>query len=137
MSLAQPDTSSSLRHTRCAICETEGNAEELYPANFQPEDLNPEVFSARRVPDRIHYRMVRCQNCDLVRSDPVASAELLSKLYAESTFDYGSEVENLRATYGKHLTQLEKLGVNKGALLEIGCGNGFFLEEALRQGYRE
>jgi SAM-dependent methyltransferase len=124
-----------LRPTRCAICGTEGHSVELYPSNFIIEALNPTLFSARRLPDRIHYRIVRCSICGLVRSDPVADSRILSQLYAQSTFDYGDEVDNLRLTYGHYLTKLDQYGVQKGTLLEIGCGNGFFLEEVLKRGY--
>lgn len=124
-----------LHATRCAICNTEGNAAELYPTNLDLQAFNPTVFSARRLPDRIHYRMVRCNSCGLVRSDPVADSEVLAQLYEQSTFDYGDEVGNLKLTYGRYLAKLASHGARKGALLEVGCGNGFFLEEALRQGY--
>lgn len=125
-----------LHATRCAICHTEANATELYPANFDFEAFNPAVFSARRLPDRIHYRLAQCATCGLVRSDPIADDATLAELYAQSSFDYGAEVASLRRTYGRYLAKLDNYGVCKGALLEIGCGNGFFLEAALRQGYR-
>ena len=125
-----------LRNTRCAICGTEGNAAELYPANFDLQSLNPAVFSARRLPDRVHYRLVKCKACGLVRSDPVASAELLAQLYHQSTFTYTDEVTDLKRTYGRYLAKLDHYGAHKDALLEIGCGNGFFLQQALAQGYR-
>ena len=125
-----------LRNTRCAICCTEGNAEELYPANFDLQALNPAVFSARRMPDRVHYRVVRCKTCRLVRSDPVAPPGLLARLYHQSTFTYTDEVADLKRTYGRYLARLDKYGARKDALLEIGCGNGFFLQQALAQGYR-
>jgi len=127
----------ALHSTRCAICRTEGNATELYPANFDFNDFNPEIFSARRLPDRIHYRMVKCNACGLVRCDPVADAATLGELYRQSTFDYGTEVTNLRRSYGRYLDRIEAFGVHKGSLLEIGCGNGFFLEEALARGYAD
>jgi SAM-dependent methyltransferase len=125
-----------LKQTRCAICGTEGNARELYPANFDLQALSPEVFSARRLPDRIHYRMVQCNACGLVRSDPVAPAELLAQLYHQSAFTYTDEVADLKRTYGGYLARLDSYGARQGALLEVGCGNGFFLQQALAQGYR-
>jgi SAM-dependent methyltransferase len=125
-----------LRNTRCAICGTEGNATELYPANFDLEALNPAVFSARRLPDRIHYRLVKCSACGLVRSDPIADPALLAQLYHQSAFTYTDEVADLKRTYGRYLARLDDYGARKDALLEIGCGNGFFLEQALVQGYR-
>ena len=125
----------NLLATRCAICGTAGNATELYPANFSPEALNPTVFSARRLPDRIHYRLVTCNECQLVRSDPVAPHELLQNLYAESAFTYDELLTDLKITYGHYLQNLVALGGGTQSLLEIGCGNGFFLEKAQELGY--
>jgi len=127
----------TLHSTGCAICGTPGNATEIYPANFDLEHLNPRIFSARRLPDRIHYRMVKCNNCGLVRSDPAADSGTLAELYRQSRFDYGAEVASLRRTYGHYLSRLDAFGARKGSLLEIGCGNGFFLEEAQAHGYAD
>ena len=126
-----------LHSTRCAICGTEENSAELYAANFALENFNPLVFSARRLPDRIHYRMMKCAACGLVRADPRAETSALTELYKQSTFDYSGEVENLKRTYGRYLAKLDLLGANKNSLLEIGCGNGFFLEQAVLQGYAD
>ena len=122
--------------TRCAICDREDDAAERWPATFNPEAFNARVFSARRLPDRVHYRMVTCRTCGLVRSDPVASDDLLAKLYASSSFDYGREVESIRETYGRELDRLEARSPRRDALLEIGCGNGFFLQHVLRRRWR-
>lgn len=124
-----------LNPTRCAICHTKDNATELYAANFDLQAFNPVVFSARRLPDRIHYRMVKCNTCGLVRSDPIADPEALARLYKQSTFEYDEEVPNLKLTYRYYLSKLSGYGMQKGMLLEIGCGNGFFLEEAIEFGF--
>ena len=121
--------------TRCAICRTEANTTEIYPATFDHRSFSAATFSARRAPDGVHYRIVKCNACGLVRSDPVADTPALTELYAQSSFDYGGEVENIKATYGRYLAKAISCGIPKGPLLEIGCGNGFFLEEALSQGY--
>jgi SAM-dependent methyltransferase len=123
--------------TRCAICETEGNAATVYEANFRAKDLDAARFSARRPPDGIHYRIVRCDECGLLRSDPIAEAVELDALYAESEFTYGAETANLKRTYGHYLHGLRRYRERREALVEIGCGNGFFLEEALDQGFTE
>ena len=88
----------SLVATRCAICGTEGNSATVYPANFDAGAFTPEIFSARRNPDRIHYRLVSCLTCGLFRSDPVASDDVLSDLYARSEFHYGEETTSLSST---------------------------------------
>jgi ubiquinone/menaquinone biosynthesis C-methylase UbiE len=125
----------SFEATPCAICGPGTPAIELYPANFGVDDITPARFSARRLPDRVHYRMVRCSNCGLVRSDPVLDEATLTHLYAESTFDYEAETANLKATYGRYLAKLRAFSNRQDSLLEIGCGDGFFLEQALTQGY--
>jgi SAM-dependent methyltransferase len=127
----------AMRATRCAICDREDDAAERWPATLDPEAFTARVFSARRLPDRVHYRMVTCNTCGLVRSDPVASEELLATLYASSSFDYGQEVESIQATYGRALGWLEARSPRRQPLLEIGCGNGFFLQQARRQGWEE
>ena len=126
-----------MRNTHCPICETNSHDREVYAMNFQASDLNPEVFSARRLPDRLHYRMVRCGECGVLRSDPILSDGELAALYAQSEFTYASEAEFTRKTYGRYLQRALRLVRDRGALLEIGCGSGFFLQEALAQGFRE
>ncbi len=127
---------SDLIPTRCAICQTDGNAKELYPANFEISLITPQIFSARRLPDRFHYRLVKCNTCGLVRSDPIASQDTLTQLYNKSVFTYSDQVQSIKKTYGNYLKKLTGFGVKKNSLLEIGCGNGFFLEEAQSQGYQ-
>ncbi len=122
--------------TPCAICGTFDNAIELYAPTYDEGSFNEGVFSARRIPDAIHYRLVRCLKCGLVRSDPAADQASLSELYVRSSFDYAPEVTNLRRTYGRYLARARAHARGR-SLLEIGCGNGFMLAEALAQGYEE
>lgn len=119
----------------CAICEKD-NFDILYPENFDLKKIDERIFSARRLPDKIHYRIVRCKNCGLVYSNPILEYGKIEKLYKKSFTTYEEHFEDLKDTYGYYLKELEKYGVKKGSLLEIGCGNGFFLEEALKQGYK-
>lgn len=123
-------------HQTCAICETD-KATVLYPENFDIKRIDEKTFSARRLPDRVHYRMVTCSTCGLVYSDPILEFDKIAALYKQSIVTYDSHVENLKKTYGRYLKELETYGVTKGKMLEIGCGNGFFLEEAVAQGYTD
>lgn len=130
---------SEFMSTTCAICGMFGESTELYSARLGEEAIDAQAFSARRFYDRkIHFRWVQCNQCGLLRSDPVLVApEDLKKLYQESHFTYATEVKNLTKTYGRYLKKINHYITRKERLLEIGCGNGFFLEEALRQGYQE
>jgi SAM-dependent methyltransferase len=121
--------------TCCAICGTSSNAKELYPERLDPGSFSPEVFSARRTPDLNHYRIVRCNTCGLVRSDPIADSDVVAALYTRSRQTYDDEIPNLKETYARYIAGLERYGVRKGAFLEIGCGGGFVLDVAVALGY--
>jgi SAM-dependent methyltransferase len=122
--------------TRCAICGTTDSADELYPATLDLADLTPAHFSARRLPDGVHHRIVRCRNCGLVRSDPLLDHGAMAELYRASTFDYADELAGLRSTYGAVLDRVAALAPAQSGLLDIGCGSGFVLSLALERGWR-
>ncbi len=54
--------------TRCAICGSINNDRELFPAPFDESAFNPATLSARRLPGRIHYRMVKYDSLGLIPS---------------------------------------------------------------------
>jgi SAM-dependent methyltransferase len=131
----QPAEQLTLQPTSCAICGTAGNAQELYGATLTPDAFTAPIFSARRLPDRVHYRVVRCRSCGLVRSDPVLGADAVAELYRASMFDYGDELDGLRATYRRALARVAELVSERAGLLDIGTGSGFVLELAQDRGW--
>ena len=126
-----------LRPTRCAICDHEDDAGSCGPRPSTPQ--RSALASSRRdvSPTVCTTGWSSAIPAGLVRSDPVASEDLLATLYASSSFDYGHEVGAIQATYGRALEWLEARTPRREALLEIGCGNGFFLGQARRQGWQE
>jgi len=123
--------------TRCAICESDAWDRELYPARLGADAATYGRFSARRQPDRVHYRMVRCANCGLIRSNPVLPEREIARLYRGSSFDYEDESACARLTYARYVEESLPLLRERARMLEIGCGNGFFLEKALEFGFAE
>lgn len=122
--------------TRCAICGSLTDYKILYQKNFSEEDLNTDVFSARRLPDGSHFQMVMCNKDGLVRSNPILEPEKLVKLYKDSKFTYGEEIKNLQTTYIEVLRQVLGEISKDDNILEIGCGNGFVLEKLYEMGYK-
>jgi SAM-dependent methyltransferase len=116
--------------TKCVICDTYDNAKEVYPPQIEFGSIDFKTFSARRLPDQVHYRWVRCNLCKLMRSDPIYDLNLL-ELYKESTFEYSQETENLKKTYFRLAKYAIKDSFFEKSILEIGGGNGFFLEEMI------
>ena len=123
--------------TTCAICGDAAEETEFYGETLGRNAATFDRFSARRSPDRVHYRIVECRECRLIRSDPIFQDGELARLYAGSTVTCTSEAEFAGLTYAEHLSQSLPLVAEKGRLLEIGCGHGFFLERALDLGFRE
>lgn len=125
-----------LIQTQCAICHSYNNYQIIYRSNFTQENFNADIFSARRLPDRVHYQIVKCNEDGLVRSNPVLDEYNLSKLYQKSKFTYKHEINNLIASYIRALKPLLTRLAKKSCVLEIGCGNGFILEALYKRGYK-
>lgn len=126
-----------LHTTSCPLCGAKKSYQVIYPQNFKTSDLNVAVFSARRLPDKLHYQLVRCKNDGMVRSEPVLSLGDLSKLYRASKFTYHGEVKNLTKTYFKALQPILKLLEKNDTIVEVGCGNGFMLEALHKAGFKK
>jgi 2-polyprenyl-3-methyl-5-hydroxy-6-metoxy-1,4-benzoquinol methylase len=120
--------------TSCAICNSLGNSEVIYESTVDSNSFTPEIFSARRLPDRKYYQWVICNKCGLYRSDPVSDIDL-SDLYKKSSFDYSNELHGLSNSYKKIVSKTCQNPTGK-TLIEIGGGNGFFLEEAMDMGFK-
>jgi len=90
------------------------------------------------------YRVVRCDDCGLVFLNPQPSDAELGRIYGANYF-LGSETEAGRklardikkATAKSYLTEIARYrGRAPGRLLEIGCGEGDFLELAEAAGWK-
>jgi SAM-dependent methyltransferase len=126
----------NLTETKCPICDSTGDYTVIYKSNFSHSDFNAEVFSARRMPDVIHYQIVKCNNDGLVRSCPVYDSSVIENLYKSSKLNYTEQIENLTNSYLEALDRvLSRLDMN-AKILEVGCGNGFVLKALFDRGYR-
>lgn len=120
----------------CAICGTKQQKILLYPANFDPRKLTANTFSARRNPDKIHYQLNKCLNCGLIFSSPIFSNKKINYLYSKSVCSYKPEIKYLTKTYlNIFYNNISNLSKNI-TILEIGCGNGFFLNALSKKGFK-
>jgi SAM-dependent methyltransferase len=125
-----------LKQIKCPICGSDNNYQILYKKNFKLSDLNVKIFSARRLPDKIHYQLVKCDLCGLVRSTPVVDIKYLSRLYKKSLLTYDDETGNLTTTYLNSVLPILKKLPKNAKILEVGCGNGFVLKAIFDLGYK-
>lgn len=117
-------------HTYCPLDGTDSHDDELYPANFDAAAIDASHFSARRAPDRIHYRMVRNRATGCIRADPVLPAAVVQQLYADSEVTNEDLRPYTTATYVQVVMELLGELPDRSGLLEIGAGAGWFLEAA-------
>jgi 2-polyprenyl-3-methyl-5-hydroxy-6-metoxy-1,4-benzoquinol methylase len=129
-----------LKPTKCAICNSFNNSHILFPQRLPIQNLDASPYAPRRKRDFFHYRIVKCKNCGLLRSDPLIDETELKQLYFDSECTYTDENENvpLKKTYGNYFANmLNKYSIGKESFLDIGCSNGFMLEKALEFGFKK
>ena len=79
--------------------------------------------------------MVRCLRCRLLYANPVLDSSILGTAYKEATFDSQNESKLAALTYRK-LLSYKLSSLNSGSALDIGAGDGAFLEQLLDLGFR-
>jgi SAM-dependent methyltransferase len=87
-----------------------------------------------------------CDTCELGQLDPLPSAQELAALYGSKQYfesddgsgyaDYEANREQFRRTFRLKLRRLLRHGAVHD-LLEIGCGPGYFMQEARRSGVED
>jgi len=105
-----------IAETGCDVCGS-SDARELYKARDRLRNSD-EMFA-----------IVRCESCGVLRTLPVMTENELASYYPAEYWGSSSEP----STFWIHESQkektrfLERCGLRGGAILDVGCGSGFFL----------
>jgi SAM-dependent methyltransferase len=119
----------------CPLCGSSDTSRVFAEANYQLDRLDSFAFASRKMPEYMHLRLIECPQCDLLYANPLPRQEDLTEGYSEATFDSGVEAHFAAATYAAPLEGfLSRLPDRHGAL-DIGTGDGAFLEELLERGF--
>lgn len=121
--------------TVCPIDGTDEYDVEVYPANFDPSNLDSGIFSARRSPDRIHYRMVRSRKSACLRANPILDPQVVRGLYETSHVRYDDLITFVTDTYLRYAERVWRVLPDKRGVLEVGCGSGHFLSQMTKRGF--
>lgn len=127
----------NMKSLTCAACTKKSKFEVMYSATFKQEDLNPNLYISRRIPDNIHFRIVRCSTCGLVFSNPICEEKKIINLYKQSGVPLMEDLQNSNEVYSASLKKILQKLPSKDNFLDIGCGNGFFLEKVKKLGFKE
>lgn len=114
----------------CPACG--GSGEKRFPSNVVEAKFSATTFASRKSPELMHHALALCQVCSSLFVETLPNSKELIQNYVEASFDSQVESEFAAKTYVKYLAKLKILRGKK--VLDIGCGDGSFLELALMSG---
>ena len=120
----------------CPVCHSSDRAEVAVTARYDENKLTEYAFASRKTPDFMHFQLVHCSECDLLYANPAPTSDFLSQRYKEAAYDSGPEAEFAAHTYSSYLKRILPHLPHRGKALDIGTGNGAFLEFLLRAGFQ-
>lgn len=118
----------------CALCGPGAGYQVRFEEQIGKDSIN---FTARKTPSRQHFRIVECNRCGLIYSNPVLPFETIRRLYRHSPFIQEAQLESMVRDYQDQVKAILPLLGRRDRLLEIGCASGFFLQAALTMGFKE
>ena len=83
------------------------------------------------------FQYLRCSDCGCTFVDPVPSSGQLAAMYSREAYhDVHYALVDPTGDYARSATLLRRHAGGRGALLDLGCGNGSFMLAAQQAGFR-
>jgi SAM-dependent methyltransferase len=115
----------------CPICGPSATFRVKYDEEADVENLD---FAARKLTRHMHWRMVQCNGCGLIYSNPIIDPEKIYHLYRETDFIVEKQLDLMGDDYIRELLAVAD-PASSPRMLEVGSANGFFLARALAEGF--
>jgi SAM-dependent methyltransferase len=119
----------------CPVCGSDSQWRLFKEAAFDASRWDRFAFSSRKTPEFMHYRLLECLRCDVVYANPLPTRESLEAAYREAAFDSSEEARHASDTYAGFLPSILPNLARREAALDIGTGDGAFLEPLVRAGF--
>lgn len=122
----------------CPVCGTSPEAAKLFmEESFDETRLSGFSYASRKEPEFMCHRLVQCPTCDLVYVDEPPKQDELAVAYHQAEYDSSEEADLAAAAYVRAIQPLLASLPRKQRALEIGTGNGSFLEKLAAAGFSE
>lgn len=119
----------------CPVCGSADDSHVFSESNADLTKLDAFAFASRKIPEYMHWRLVECPTCDLLYSSPAPAPQSLTAAYDEAAFDSGPEARYAAFTYARFLPRIVSRLPDRNGALDIGTGDGVFLERLLDAGF--
>ena len=119
----------------CPVCGSRDESRVFAEANVDPAALDEYAFASRKLPEYMHYRLLCCPVCDLLYASPVPGPEALAAAYQDAAYDSAEEAGWAARTYARCLPAICARLPDRDGALDIGAGDGAFLERLIDQGF--
>src|SRR5580658_10073754 len=121
----------------CPLCASQANSTLFAESNVRAGELDQFAFASRKLPEYMHARLLTCSTCDMLYASPALDPSVLADCYRDADFDSGVESEFAAKTYARVLCPLLPRLPQPLVALDIGCGDGTFLEQLRLAGFSE
>jgi len=119
----------------CPVCADRDQSRVFAEANLDFDRLDEFAFASRKLPEYMHYRLMHCPSCDVLYASPIPAPDALSSAYREAAYDSFEEARFASRTYGGYLAAIIRQIPDRHGALDIGAGDGAFVEELLSRGF--
>ncbi|GIH07681.1 hypothetical protein Rhe02_57480 [Rhizocola hellebori] len=128
-------TSVNITREACPGCAGTGPFALYAEAKIDPNRMTDLAFASRKAPENMHLRLVTCASCDLLFANPIPKQQAVEQAYLEASFDSAEEAGHASRTYGRLIDTIRKDLPGSDGVLDIGTGEGSFLEELGSRGF--
>lgn len=88
-------------------------------------------YASRKVPELMHRELWQCSGCETLYSPILETESAMIPQYQNASYDSSEEAQDAARTYVVNLKH--KLNLDGKKILDVGTGDGAFLNECLKE----